>query len=247
MHSPKLAIQTRMWGVERIETDFPLIFNDVLEAGYYGVECRFNLVNDEEKLNTYLQQNPNLKIVALHILAESFHPDRPEEDLNALLDRMNRFGIQRLIVTLLKKDSLEEYLEWMEAISAMAKSCANKKIQLLYHNHDWEFDYGYQLFDVINKDPNMQLAADFAWIFRANYSFKEFIDRYRETIKYVHVKDTANGQWKELGNGDMDLVSLLDELKKLHLEWWTVEQDETDKVPLESAIISRKFLQNLGM
>jgi hypothetical protein len=45
----------------------------------------------------------------------------------------------------------------------------------------------------------------------------------------------------------MDLVALVDELKTLHLEWWTVEQDETDKVPIESAIISRKFLQNLGM
>lgn len=246
IETPKIAIQTRMWGVERIESEFELIFDEVLRAGYHGVECRYTLVNNEEKLSTYLQSN-NLAIIALHILAESFHPDHPEEDLDTLLDKMNRLGIKKLLVTLLRKDSLEEYLNWLKVISHIANKCAEKNIQLCYHNHDWEFDHGYQLFDEMLKNRNINLAIDMAWVFRANYDCKEVINRFRERITYVHIKDTANSQWKELGNGDMNLPALIDQLKTLHLEWWTVEQDDTDRQPLESAVISREFLRGMGV
>ncbi|RXT03754.1 sugar phosphate isomerase/epimerase [Ammoniphilus sp. CFH 90114] len=242
MSTPKIAIQTRMWGIDRIETEFEQILDEVLQAGYHGVECRSTLLNQEEKVKAYLE-GKSLKIVALHILADAFH----KEDLESLLQKMNDLQIPTILVTLLKKASLQEYQQWLKEIGDLADRCAGRNIQLCYHNHDWEFEHGYQLFDEMVKHPNIRLAIDLAWVFRARYDYKEVIHRYRDSIRYVHLKDTTHDQWKELGHGDMDLASAITELKSLDLEWWTVEQDDTDKLPLESAKISRQYLKRLGI
>nr|WP_186324849.1 hypothetical protein [Paenibacillus bovis] len=40
----KIAIQAQLWDNANLENDFTPIFNEILEAGYDGVECRFTVM-----------------------------------------------------------------------------------------------------------------------------------------------------------------------------------------------------------
>ncbi|GAA3401493.1 sugar phosphate isomerase/epimerase [Paenibacillus hodogayensis] len=241
MTSPQIAIQARIWGLVNINQTFPAIFDQAWECGYAGVESRFTLLDDMEKLQTYLSSTP-LKLVALHAGLKQFDPQAADyTDIHALLDKMNAIGTDYLLVSLGKQP---EYGRWFELAGRLAEICAKSNVTFCYHNHADEFEYS-PFFDELTGSYGVPLAADLAWVWRAGQDPARFIDRYAPHIRYVHVKDsTSGGQWKELGQGDIDLQAALRRTAALHLPWWTVEQDDTDKDPSESAGISRTYLRN---
>lgn len=241
MTSPQIAIQARIWGLDNLNETYPDIFDKASACGYAGVESRLSLLSDVKKLQSYLSSAP-LKLVALHANLKQFDPEAENKiDLPLLLDRMNTVGAEYLLVSFGKQ---KEYGPWFELAGRLAETCAENNITFCYHNHAGEFDYP-SFFDELTNDYGVNLAADIAWIWRAGADPAAFIDKYAPYIRYVHVKDaTSGGEWKELGSGEVDLQRALHRTAALNLPWWTVEQDDTDKDPSESAIISRAYLRN---
>jgi sugar phosphate isomerase/epimerase len=233
----KIAIQTQLWGNDKLEVDFQPIFDEVIEAGYDGVECRFTVFKQKDKLKSYLQ-NHSLTIIGVHIgVRLLFEEGELKRDLFDLIRDMKEFGIKNLLISGGK----------MEQIFRLADECAKENIQLLYHNHAFEFDEEYRLFDEIANYPGVSLALDIGWLYRAGYQLEDFLDRYGKHIKYFHIKDTTKqDQWKELGNGDLPMNEIIKRIGQLPMDWWTVEQDDTELTPFESAAISRKYLTNQG-
>jgi sugar phosphate isomerase/epimerase len=241
MTTPKIAIQARIWGLENINQTYPEIFDEAYKCGYAGVESRCSLLDDMTKLQTYLSSTP-LKLVGLHSNLKDYDPNSDKcMDVSALLDKMNTIGIEYLLVSFGKQ---KEYERWFELAARVSETCAKSNVKFCYHNHAGEFEHE-PFFDDLTGKYGVNLAADLAWVWKAGKDPVAFIDRFAPYIQYVHVKDTnAAGQWKELGNGDIDLSSMLKRTAELNLPWWTVEQDNTDRDPSESASISRAYLRN---
>jgi sugar phosphate isomerase/epimerase len=240
MTTPQIAIQARLWGLDNLDQTYPDIFDKALKCGYAGVESRCSLLDDMPKLQSYLSSTP-LKLVGLHANLRDFDPQADNAiELNALLDNMNTIGTEFLLVSLGKQ---KEYGRWFELAGKLAETCVASNVTFCYHNHAGEFEYS-PFFDELTEHYGVQLAADLAWVWRAGQDPVEFIDRYASHIRYVHMKDsTSGGKWKELGHGDIDLQKALHRTAALNLPWWTVEQDDTDKDPSESAAISRAYLR----
>jgi sugar phosphate isomerase/epimerase len=240
MTNPKIAIQTRLWGLERVEREHKLVFDEVRRAGYDGIECRSTmLAQQQEELLQYISSNA-FSIIAVHANLKSFATNDREQVLGELLERMNRLGCKYLINSMGRSP---DYRDWFDIAAQLSERCARANVQFCYHNHAGEFDYGYSFFDELTRNFKVDLAVDLAWVYRAGYDVEAFIERYADHIKYVHVKDTAVEQWKELGEGQIRLKPILQRIMDLKLPWWTVEQDTTDKEPIESAMISRKYIR----
>ncbi|TDF98116.1 sugar phosphate isomerase/epimerase family protein [Paenibacillus piri] len=249
MHNPPapgIAVQARLWGLERTASHYTEVFDEILAAGYTGAEVRYTLLQEQEQgIVNYLQRKPQFSLVALHASLKGFDGAEAEELLPGLLERMNRTGTSYLLVSM----GYERHPEpWFELAARLSELCDRYGVTLCYHNHAAEFTDGPAFFDRLTGSYNVRLAADLAWVHRAGQNVPAFIDRYAEWIRYVHVKDTIGEQWKELGEGEIVLRPLLERLAALQLPWWTVEQDFTDREPLLSAAMSRKYLkEQLGI
>lgn len=241
MSRPKIAIQARLWGLERVAADYRSVFDEIVQAGYDGVETRYTLVEDES-LSGYLSSRP-LKLVALHANLGGFDPENVQRiDLERLLERMNALGSRYLLVSFGKQ---ADYTRWLELAASVSERCAAQGVTFCYHNHADEFSTD-DFFDDLTAH-GIALAADLAWVWRAGQDIGAFIDRYKDAIKYVHMKDATMTAWRELGRGEIALHPLLERLRALELPWWTVEQDSTEGDPLESSRISRNFLKQHGI
>ena len=243
----QIAIQTQLWGNNNLDQDFFPIFNEVLESGYDGVESRFTIMKQKEKLHRYLGEQA-IKMCALHANPAYFYNNGIKAEFDELLQDLKPFKTKHLLFSPAKRETMQEQRQWLTIISQMGERCAEQGIQLSYHNHAWEFErYGYELFDALAEYEHIGIALDIGWLYRSGYDLRETVERYNEKIRYVHVKDTTKDQWKELGTGDVNISEAVSLLDTLELDLWTIEQDDSELPALESAKISRRYLEKLGV
>ncbi|CAG7608240.1 hypothetical protein PAESOLCIP111_01041 [Paenibacillus solanacearum] len=242
MSTPSIAVQARLWGLERVASHYTEVFDEIRQAGYAGVETRFTLLQEQEQgIADYLRRHPEFSLVALHAGLKGFDREDVEETLRRLLEQMNRVQTRYLLVSM---GSEKEPEPWFELAAKISELCDEYGVTFCYHNHAAEFNEGTDFFDRLTGTYKVKLAADLAWVHRAGQNVTAFIDRYAESIRYIHVKDTLGDQWKELGEGEVPLLPILKQASALQLPWWTVEQDDTKREPLLSASISRDYLRD---
>jgi len=245
MGTKKIAIQTQLWGNGNLEQNFKPIFDEVIQAGYDGVECRFAVLRQKEELKRYLKDRA-LKIHALHTSPDTFNSENGiKEEFRELLSDMAEFGITNLLISPSRKSSFDEQVASLDAAARMAEICRRVGVQLHYHNHDFEFEHGFRLYDEIVKVPHLGIALDIGWLYRARVPLAEFMERYRSSITYYHVKDTTFEEWRELGTGDVNMKEAVRLLESVPMEWWTIEQDNSRLAALQSAQASRSFLRTI--
>ncbi|TDF98058.1 sugar phosphate isomerase/epimerase family protein [Paenibacillus piri] len=241
----RIAVQTQLWGNANLDQDFVPIYDQAMEAGYDGVESRFTVMKQKEKLRKYLDEKP-LRIFALHTSPETFYNQGIKAEFGELLQDMKQFDIGHLLFSPAKRESMKEQREWLHIIEQMGERCAEQGIQLSYHNHAWEFErYGYELFDAIAEHEHIGIALDIGWLYRSGYDLNKTVERYQRQIKYLHIKDTTKENWRELGTGDVGIGEAVKLLDTLGLDLWTIEQDTSELPPLTSARISRDYLSKL--
>ena len=76
------------------------------------------------------------------------------------------------------------------------------------------------------------------------------IRQLKERVPITHLKDETKDERKtfaEVGEGGLDWPGILQASDESGVEWHCVEQDRTDRDPLESAAISMRNLKSWGM
>jgi len=130
-------------------------------------------------------------------------------------------------------------------------------IRFGYHNHAWEFErIGYDrngsprtLFDIFVEEggPDFLLEVDLFWVSHAGVNPERLIERCRERVPVIHVKDKeVAGQesvMAPVGEGNLDWTHLLPACAAAGVEWYTVEQDECRRDPFDCLRSSREYLQ----
>ena len=127
-------------------------------------------------------------------------------------------------------------------------------MQLLYHNHDFEFEKyegRYALEHLLDSAPSAGLEFDLGWAYKAGVDPLPLLEKYSGRVPRVHVKDRApEGEntdqdgWADVGHGVMDYKTLLKAAKDAGAEWFVVEHD-LPADPAASIKRSFEYLQGL--
>jgi sugar phosphate isomerase/epimerase len=130
-----------------------------------------------------------------------------------------------------------------------------------YHNHHIEFrDFGgVTAFDELLRrtEPGLvTIELDCGWVKVAGRDPAEFIAKHEDRVGLLHVKDIKAGAdpstrfgppvpFAEVGRGSIDWPKVFQAAKKADVKRYYVEQDTTERPPLEAIKISRDYLHDL--
>lgn len=165
----------------------------------------------------------------------------------------------------------EAFRQFARVLDQVGDICLAYGVKICFHNHVGsvietraEID---KLFSLVDRERVFQ-GPDIGHLAWAGADVVQFCEDYAHDILSVHVKDidpgvlqqgvaeswdydtfSGHGIFAELGEGFVDLAGAFDILKRAGYDGWLiVETDVTQKEsPLESAIISRKYLASLGL
>ena len=163
----------------------------------------------------------------------------------------------------------------VENIKKIGKECKENGMQLLYHNHDFEFtkleDGTYILDKLYELVPPEYLMPEFdtCWVKVAGEDPVAYINKYSGKTPVVHLKDFVGSKsanmyeligvdkkadtpaekfaFRPVGHGVQDFPSIIDASIKSGAEWVVVEQDMSyNSAPLTDAKKSREYLKSIG-
>ncbi len=153
------------------------------------------------------------------------------------------------------KMSMSDDLEFLtNVINTVGEKCKAVGLELLYHNHDFEF--------VKNKDgivpieyflehtdpDTVNFEMDLFWVTKAGADPLAYFEKYPGRFKLWHVKDMdKEGKFAPVGTGKIDFSRILKEKDKSGMIYYYVEQDQTwGKNPLDVIKTSHKGLKKFG-
>jgi sugar phosphate isomerase/epimerase len=150
-----------------------------------------------------------------------------------------------------------------ETLNRAGEMCHKSGMHLCYHNHAFEFEPvagGGNLLDVLMKtaDPKLvSLELDIMWSRVAGVDPVTVLKKYGKRIALLHLKNVADigaaqynekvakEAFREVGNGVIDIASVLKAAKAAGVQHYFVEQDQTPGDPLDSLKKSFDYLKTL--
>lgn len=106
-----------------------------------------------------------------------------------------------------------------------------------WHNHDFELrplaDGSVPLAHILDAAPELAWEADIAWVVRGGADPLDWIERYGDRLKAVHVKDIATAGekkdedgWDDVGHGTMPWPMIWAAIKKTPADIFVMEHDK---------------------
>lgn len=154
-----------------------------------------------------------------------------------------------------KTTSMDPDLDFMvNFLNTIGKKCSEAGLQLLYHNHDFEFkenENGVIPMDYIleKTDPEyVNFQMDLFWVTKAGKDPVSYFEKYPGRFKIWHVKDmSSEGKFAPVGKGTIDFGKILAQKDLSGMKYYMVEQDATfNHTPLEAIKISHEGLEKIG-
>ncbi len=144
--------------------------------------------------------------------------------------------------------------ELTKILMTLGEKCKAAGLQLLYHNHDFEYKpnaEGIVPIDYMleNTDPELvNFQMDLFWVTKARADPVAYFEKYPGRFKLWHVKDMDDqGRFAPVGEGTIDFVRILNAKDKSGMQGYFVEQDMTfNHTPLEAIKISHDGLEKIG-
>jgi sugar phosphate isomerase/epimerase len=180
------------------------------------------------------------------------------DDFEARLDYAKELGSENVVcsmVPLTIANSADGYKRGADQYNAWGAKAKTMGLKFGFHNHNVEFHpYGGTTgLEILlnNTDPALvQWQIDCYWVAQAGHDPVAMLRRYGNRIQSLHVKDRKpnatvtletgkdSAFFTEVGNGTLDWPAILGLAAKNHVPNMYVEQDQTDRPPLESLQIS---------
>ena len=231
-----------------LQEDFVGTLEKVAELGYDGVEFAGYGDLTPTELKKVLD-DLGLKAAGAHVPLEML-----ESDLDRVIEYHQTLESKFVSCPYVVEERRNDWPAIAQSLAKIAPRLKENGIQLLYHNHDFEFekidgqyvlDY---LFSTLGSDL-MQAELDIYWVTRAGEDPAAYIEKYSGRVPIVHLKDMAddeNRSFAEVGEGIIDLEPIFAAAEANGVEWYIVEQDICQRPPLESAKLSLENLRRMG-
>jgi sugar phosphate isomerase/epimerase len=187
------------------------------------------------------------------------------DDFESRFDYAKELGVECIVCSMIPRsvaNSADGYKRGAEQYNKWGDQARKMGLRFGFHNHNVEFEkYGDVTgFDVLMRytDPALvQWQMDCYWVAQAGHDPVAMLRRYGHRIMSLHLKDRkphvpvsvdtgpASAHFTEVGEGTLDWVSIFRLADQDHIPYMFVEQDETDKPPLESLQISYRNIVKL--
>lgn len=180
-----------------------------------------------------------------------------EDKLDALIKNLHASGSTDLcnsgIYNWYPQD-MDNFKFTCDILNKAGRRLRKEGIYLHYHNHDFEFrvvkgtEHAPKIgMDVLKEllDPSAcDFCIDVGWVYRGNFDPAEYLKALGPLVGYLHLKDTDDKDWHELGRGKLPWDRIIPAIAALpNCRWAVWEQDSTKIDPAESTRISRQFLK----
>lgn len=230
--------------------DFFKTLTDVAEAGYDAVEFAGFFDAPAGKLRKVLDDN-GLKVCGSHT-----GMDLLSGSLDQVMEYNAEIGNEYIICPGIPENMRNSEGAWKKTsqlFNDIGMKLKSAGFKFGYHNHYEEFNiyngkYGYDILGE-NTDPDLVLMQiDTYWVEYAGLKSVDFMDKYRDRLDVIHIKDMKSLEDKrntEIGNGIMDFGKIIEKAKEYGTKWYIVEQEYFEMPQLESIKISCDNLRNL--
>ena len=242
--------------------DFYKALQSVKEMGYDGIELA-GLYNHPPADIKKMVNEIGLVPVSAHVSIKDLM-----QNLDGTLSKYAKIGCPYIAIPALPEEMRPGYpgfASTLDEIAKIGKAAKDRGIQLLYHNHDFEFvlvDGVYGLDILYDKTPAdlLQTQIDTCWVKVAGEDPAAYVRKYTGRAPIVHLKDFVGEKGKKesgkspdfdfrpIGMGVQDIPAILAASQSAGTEWLVVEMDKPccDKTSLECAKLSKAYLSTLG-
>jgi sugar phosphate isomerase/epimerase len=202
--------------------------------GYANVEPYGGLLADPATLKSGLERH-GLKAPSTHIGIDRLRTDR-----DGVIAQARDLGVKLVIVPAIPPDArptdAEGWRSFGRELGDIQEALAKAGLAFAWHNHDFEFRKlaggSYPLDTMFEAAPGLAWEADIGWIHVAGEDPIHWLDKYRDRVKAVHIKDVApTGQktdedgWADIGDGVIDWKGLLPTLAAVNPDLFVLEHD----------------------
>lgn len=232
------------------------LLKQIRAIGYEEVELYWNLYKlpEHELINS-------LRRSGLTAASGHFNYD----EFAAKIPYARRLGLKWMVCPMLPKaqwGSPEGFRRAAAAFNQWGKLCQQHGMRFAFHNHNYEFQdlKGTTGFDILLKETDPELVwleMDVYWITQAGRDPVLLLNQLGKRVRLLHLKDRKADvptsqvlddgaeHFTEVGNGTIAWRPLFTLAQKLGIEHYYVEQDESDKSPMDSLKISYAFLHKM--
>ena len=252
------------------EADFDGALKALKDFGYDGVELAGLYGNSPETVRDLCKKH-GLTPISAHVSYKEMM-----EDPDKLFSDYATIGCKYVAIPSLPAERIpggELFEETVELIKTFSAAAKKNGIQLLYHNHDFEFETvgGVYKLDIMYKTLPagvLDTEIDTCWVNVGGEDPAEYVKKYAGRAPVVHLKDffgeksddmyeligeetkpkrPGGFEFRPVGHGLQNFPSILDAADAAGAEWVVVEQDKASMglSPLECAKASIDYLKSI--
>lgn len=190
---------------DEMEKDVDATLKKVSEMGYDCVEFAGYFDHSADELKAICEKY-NLEIISVH-QGYADILEKPDETISYV----KKLGAKYYTIPWMNADLLKnEYDNVVDNIKKAGKILKDSDMQLMYHNHDFEFGSkrdGKFILDALYADVPSDLLIpeiDVCWVHYAGQNPVEYVKKYGNIMKILHLKDF---ECKNLASGPVyDLI-----------------------------------------
>lgn len=200
----KIPVAVQLYSVrDALEKDFFGVLKQVKEMGYEGVEFAGFYGHPAAEVKAFLTKI-GLKAVSSHTPLDAFL-----ENTAAVLQYHKELGCPFIVIPWLdeqRRPGTELWNQVVTQIRTIGQACQAAGIQLLYHNHDFEFtklngQYALDLLYEAVPAPLLATEIDTCWVKVSGVDPAAYLRKYSGRSPVVHLKDfikVGDAQGKDL-------------------------------------------------
>ncbi|MBC2345072.1 sugar phosphate isomerase/epimerase [Listeria welshimeri] len=241
----KAKIALQLWSVkEACEDDFFGTLEKVAEMGYDGVEFAGYYGKSASEIKTKLAEL-GLEVAGSHISKEML-----EAELEDVIVFERELGNKFIICPYADFETKQEWLSFAEKVREITKTIQQAGMQFGYHNHAHELekvDDAIILENLLGNVPEMIAELDTYWIEYAGVGVIPFIEKYRNRVPLVHIKDKSKTSKEStiIGEGILDISGYVKTAIASGTKWLIIEQEAFEEDPLTSVAKGYTYLANV--
>lgn len=259
---------------QEAERDLPAVLRALKEMGYDGVEFAGFYGHSAEEVRGMLAET-GLKAVSSHVALNLI-----EADGMGVIAYHKAIGCPYIAIPYApaeRRAGTAGFASVLRTMWEFGQLCRQSGIQLLYHNHDFEFEplsgmYALDfIYEAVSADV-LKTELDLCWVKYAGEDPAAFLRKYAGRAPVVHLKDYVGRRegsaapygllgeseakqnsdipfaFRPFGYGCQDAAALVQAALDAGAQWLIIEQDASpDRPPLEDARMSLETLRRLGV
>ena len=227
----------------------PSLLKQIRAIGYEEVETYWNVYAIPAKHLRAMILDAGLSLPSGHFDYKGL----PEK-----LDYARELGVSFAICPILpddKQSTADDFRRAADKFNQWGERARSLGMRFGFHNHNYEFrrlgdTTGFEIL-VERTDPKLVcFEMDCYWVTEAGRDPVAMMAKLGKRVRMLHLKDRKRGfpssqvknkaaeHFTEVGNGTIDWKNVLAAAERLQIEHLFVEQDESERPPLESLKIS---------